>query len=372
MQKNYSQIVATLKERFGFIFAPAGKENLATLMEAQFPEDIIRFYELYEPQDSIAANADANPDILLLSISRMLIITSMEHPWKYLAPYGFVVCAITKHGNAIMFDGRPSGDANLRIVKASYDAFCNKVKPSEIDSGLEPVAENFMEFLNKLVRGEIKPDKATKQQKKNMKKITASDFIRGDKSSEWAEEHYHDTDCWFVASIIADVYFKNNDALGFQPSLNLVEKSENGGAFDFSKFIKDVEKSFGHKITARKLSKIKTVNDLVEYFGEEQFSKLSKSSSNTEAVTKWATEYYNNKYKSVAIAVAKSYIDEVSDMHDLKPKFKFIEQLEENDPMFLIDFLSGIEKELNIEIPDKDIDKIKTIDDLIRYLYSKT
>jgi len=164
MADDYRQIAVALGERLGITFAPAGKEDLAVLRRHNFPERIVKFYEAFEPvekwdPDFVPDELEPEyaPEISLHSIRGMLCMTTEMEPGACLAPYGFWVCASTYFGDGFLFDGRYEPPGEPKIVKASHEIFCGETTQEQIDKYIEPVAENFIEFLEKLAGGEIRP-----------------------------------------------------------------------------------------------------------------------------------------------------------------------------------------------------------------------
>jgi acyl carrier protein len=57
-------------------------------------------------------------------------------------------------------------------------------------------------------------------------------------------------------------------------------------------------------------------------------------------------------------------------VEEVKPELKVVEDLKVDD-LDYVEIIMTLEEEFGIEIPDEDLDKITTVEDLIAYVYSK-
>jgi acyl carrier protein len=57
-------------------------------------------------------------------------------------------------------------------------------------------------------------------------------------------------------------------------------------------------------------------------------------------------------------------------VEEVKPELKVVEDLKV-DELDYVEIIMTLEEEFGIEIPDEDLDKITTVEDLIAYVYSK-
>jgi len=73
-----------------------------------------------------------------------------------------------------------------------------------------------------------------------------------------------------------------------------------------------------------------------------------------------------DEIKEVVLRVLGRIVPEV-DMRQIKPNLRLREQLDV-DSMDLLNFVVGLHKELQVEIPESDYPKLTTLDDCVDYL----
>jgi acyl carrier protein len=73
-----------------------------------------------------------------------------------------------------------------------------------------------------------------------------------------------------------------------------------------------------------------------------------------------------DEIKEVVLRVLGRIVPEV-DMRKIKPNLRLREQLDV-DSMDLLNFVVGLHKELQVEIPESDYPKLTTLDDCVDYL----
>ena len=76
-----------------------------------------------------------------------------------------------------------------------------------------------------------------------------------------------------------------------------------------------------------------------------------------------------DEIKEVVLRVLGRIVPEV-DMRKIKPNLRLREQLDV-DSMDLLNFVVGLHKELQVEIPESDYPKLATLDDCVDYLAAR-
>jgi hypothetical protein len=158
MAPSFGVLTIAISEATHMRFGPADAGDLQLLRDMGFPETVVDFYAKYEPQPPESPDDPAaNSPIRLLSIRGMVSESTILEPGATLAPFGFVVLATTKFGDAILFDGRVEDADEPTIVRASHESVYGNVDEASVDSIVEAVAPTLSIFLEQLANGEIKP-----------------------------------------------------------------------------------------------------------------------------------------------------------------------------------------------------------------------
>ena len=152
---DYEPVLDRITAQTGTEFRPASDADLAALRGLGVPDSVLSFFARHEPSGCAEGQSRLWPIEYVLRENRDLI------PGVYVAPLGYVVFATTYCGDAYCFDVKAVGpDGEPRVVLISHEATAVRKGMTAADATrlAKPVAENLLDFLEKLERSELDED----------------------------------------------------------------------------------------------------------------------------------------------------------------------------------------------------------------------